>query len=87
MNLLKSKVETRCHEEGIGMKERRKWIRDAGILTIVLIAIIGIAAAEQDRDNITTESETIERIREERNLFGQGSPFQKQLKKMCCMLQ
>lgn len=69
------------------MKERRKWIRDAGILTIVLIAIIGIAAAEQGRDNITTESETIERIREERNLVWQGFPFQKQLKKMCCMLQ
>lgn len=52
-----------------------------------LIAIIGIAAAEQDRDNITTESETIERIREERNLVWQSLPFQKQLKKMCCMLQ
>lgn len=41
------------------MKVRRKWLRDAGILAIALIAIIGIAAAEQGRDDITTEIEAV----------------------------
>lgn len=41
------------------MKERRKWLRDTGILVIALIAIIGIAVAEQGRDDITTEIETV----------------------------
>ncbi len=42
------------------MEERRKWLRDAGILVMVLIAIIGIASAEQeDRDDVTGEIEAV----------------------------
>lgn len=42
------------------MEECRKWLRDAGILVMVLIAIIGIADAEQeDRDDVTGEIEAV----------------------------